>query len=225
MSTPPPAPSRSAHPRSRLVLVVAWLLAAVLAGTVAWWAVTAVGRERGAQSAGLVSQAQVEAELAQRAGGEPTATPGSTGTPAPTPPADPAPPASGATAPDPTAAPPAEPAPAAPAPAEPPATAPAPAGPVEVARTWDVSGGQVAAVCTGSTIALLYATPAGGWGVEVEHAGPAEVEVEFRSGDDETRLRAECIGGTPELTRDESGGGSDDGGGRGGRDDRGGDDD
>ncbi len=231
VSTPAPAPSPAAHRRSRLVLGVAWLLATVLAATVAWWAVTAVGRERGAPSAGLLSQAEVEQQLAEQPGGSagPEATPGTT------PPADvstPGPAQTGAPDPAETASP--DQAPAEPAPTDPGASAdpgagtgtgtgdasPEPAGLAEVARTWDVAGGQVAAVCTGATIGLLYATPAGGWGVEVDHAGPAEVEVEFRSGDRESRVRAECVAGTPELTRNESGGGGDDGG----RDDRGGDD-
>jgi hypothetical protein len=224
MSTPTSAAPRTPHPRSRLVLTAAWLLATVLAATVAWWAVTAVGGERGGEVTGLVTQAEVERQLAD-AGGTGGGTGGGTdggaagGTDGSPTTADPSP------SPDvPGAAP--SPAPVEPAPVEPapgaaagdPASggATTPTAPAEVARTWDVSGGQVGAVCTGSTIGLLYATPAGGWGVEVEHAGPAEVEVEFAGGDRETRVRARCVAGTPELTRNETGGGDDD--------DRGGDD-
>jgi hypothetical protein len=95
-----------------------------------------------------------------------------------------------------------------------------------VARTWDVIGGQVAAACAGATIRLLYATPADGWTVAVESAGPQEVEVDLTRDGSRTRVRSECRAGTPELTRNEAqGGGGDDSGGRGGGGDSGGGDD
>ncbi|MGW6131115.1 hypothetical protein ACWFNE_13915 [Cellulomonas sp. NPDC055163] len=85
-----------------------------------------------------------------------------------------------------------------------------------VARAWDVEGGSVGAACRGTVIELQYATPADGWAVEVKRAGPEEVEVELRSGDDRTSVRAACAAdGTPQRHDDGddgsgSGSGSDD---------------
>ncbi len=211
------------------MLTLAWLVATVLAATVAWWAVSAVGGERGGDGGGLLSQAQVAGELAdQRAegpgAGQPTdGGPSADASPSPSPSPDPTPST--------TSTP--EPATSSPAPGT--ATTPAPPVAADVARTWDVTGGQVGAVCTGATIALVYATPADGWSVEVDHAGPDELEIDFVRGGDESRLRAECVAGTPEITRsgddgsgsgsdDGSGGGSDDGSGRRGGGSGGGDD-
>lgn len=239
----PGAPAVRHRARSRLVLVLAWLLATVLAATVAWWAVTAVGGERGGDRTGLVSQAEVERLLAEQGAGasaspggpsssagaspEPTGTSGTPGTPTPTPTGPTTAPGAGTTTP----------------PATEPPPAPDPAAPAVVARTWDVTGGQVSAVCTGATIGLAYATPSAGWSVEVESTGPQELEVDFSRGDERSRVGAECIGGTPEITRSgngggggddsggDDGGGDDGGGGGGGGDDgggsggRGGDDD
>lgn len=231
LRTPGDAVRSVVRRRPHVVLTLAWLLATVLAATVAWWAVSAVGGERGT-AGGLVSQAQVERELAAQrsadgqgtgagsadlptadpspestagAGGDTSAEPG--GAPAPTPAASSGQgtaPAEGATPPATTAAP-------GPGADRDPASAPPPT--TDVARTWDVTGGQVSAVCTGATIALVYATPADGWSVEVDHAGPAELEVEFARVGEDARLRAECVGGTPEITRsgrDGSAGGDDD---------------
>ncbi len=68
---------------------------------------------------------------------------------------------------------------------------------VEIARTWAVAGGTVAAACTGSRIALLYATPSDGWTVEVHSSGPEEIEVELHRGEQELVVRATCVGGEP----------------------------
>lgn len=224
VSTPDPSAPGAPQQRSRVVLALVWLVATVLAATVAWWAVSAVGGERGEEGSGLLSQAEVAEELAdqQLAGpaGQPTGQPTDAGvspepTPSPTASASPEPPPGATSTPETTTA------PSDPGTAAPPAPPASPAS-VDVARVWDVTGGQVGASCTGATITLLYATPADGWSVEVEHAGPAELEVEFVRGGEDSRLRAECVAGTPEITRsgdDDSGG--DDGGGRG----RGGDDD
>ena len=55
--------------------------------------------------------------------------------------------------------------------------------------------------CTESTIRLRIAQPDDGWRVEVEKAGPEEVDVTFRRGDDESgvgsRVTAVCKAGTP----------------------------
>jgi hypothetical protein len=204
----PPAPPNR---RSRLALALAWLLATVLAATVAWWAVTAVGGERGGEGASLESQAQVERRLAEqgaatdggRGEGPAVAEPERSPLPVPT------------TSPTPT---PGAPSAGGPTTAPTPVPDPAPAAPSDVARTWDVAGGQVGAVCSGTTIGLLHATPAAGWSVEVEHAGPAELEVEFSRDDDDSRVRAECVAGTPEITH-RGDDGDDDSGGDDGEDD------
>jgi hypothetical protein len=209
------APDRAGR-TARPLLVLSWLLATVLAGVVAWSAVTVVAGAPGEDGAGVVSQADVEARLAEAgATDSPRAadpTPAGTSTPGATSPPGTAGSPGGVPVPTGSAAPPAEnPSGAAPGPA------PTPAAPAaqEVARTWDVTGGQVAAACAGADIRLLYATPADGWTVEVEGAGPQEVEVQLTRDGSRTRVRAECLAGTPELTRngaDDGGGGEDDDG-------------
>jgi len=68
-------------------------------------------------------------------------------------------------------------------------------------RTVSVTGGQVSVRCTGSTILLRIAQPDNGFRVEVEKAGPEEVHVIFRRGDDEggvgAQVTAVCATGTP----------------------------
>ena len=68
-------------------------------------------------------------------------------------------------------------------------------------RTVSVAGGQVSVRCTGATILLRFAQPDNGWRVEVDKSGPEEVEVSFRTGDDDagsqTQVRALCETGTP----------------------------
>jgi len=68
-------------------------------------------------------------------------------------------------------------------------------------RTVSVTGGQVSVRCTGSTIQLRIAQPDNGFRVEVEKAGPEEVHVIFRRGDDEggvgAQVTAVCATGTP----------------------------
>ena len=68
---------------------------------------------------------------------------------------------------------------------------------VEVARTWVLDGGTVAASCTDTAIALLYATPADGWTVEVHSSGPEEVEVELAREPREIVVRAQCTDTEP----------------------------
>ncbi len=67
----------------------------------------------------------------------------------------------------------------------------------EVARTWALPGGTVAATCTGTSIGLDYATPQDGWTVEVHSPGPAELEVELHRGEQELVVRAQCVDGEP----------------------------
>lgn len=96
----------------------------------------------------------------------------------------------------------APPGPPSPEPTRPGATSTSPststAGP-EVVRTWTVPGGGVGAACRDTTITLLFATPDDGWTVEVKDAGPENLEIEFRHGEDETTTLAACQGGIPTL--------------------------
>jgi hypothetical protein len=61
--------------------------------------------------------------------------------------------------------------------------------------------GQVTVRCTGRTIQLRIAQPYDGWRVEVGKAGPDEVQVIFRHGEDDgeggTQVTALCVAGTP----------------------------
>jgi len=68
-------------------------------------------------------------------------------------------------------------------------------------RTLGVAGGLVSVRCTGATILLRIAQPDNGWRVEVHSSGPAEVDLSFRLGDDDsgvdTRVKVVCATGTP----------------------------
>jgi len=67
--------------------------------------------------------------------------------------------------------------------------------------TYSATGGQVTVRCTGRTIQLRIAQPYDGWRVEVGKAGPDEVQVIFRHGEDDgeggTQVTALCVAGTP----------------------------
>jgi hypothetical protein len=68
-------------------------------------------------------------------------------------------------------------------------------------RTYSATGGQVTVRCTGTTIQLRIAQPDNGWRVEVAKAGPDQVQVTFRQGEDDseggTQMTAVCVAGTP----------------------------
>lgn len=163
---------RGSRRGARAGAVVAWALAALVAGVVAWWGVSLVGGQARRDGADVLSAAQVADALAQaRATAGPTATVEPTPTPTPTP---------------------------TPAVTATPTT---PAGTSdEVARTAVVAGGQVGAACRGGTVVLLFATPDDGWSVDVRNAGPEHVEVKFRRGEQETEVRTVCVGGVPTAT-------------------------
>ena len=173
-------------PASRVVAVLAWALAVLLAVTVTSWAVTVIGGERGPARDRVLDPSDVTAALAGQ-----SVVPSATQTPAasPSPAAIPAPEPS-STAAQPPAAPPAQP-PAAPSPATP------SAGLSEVARTWSVAGGQVGAGCRGAALSLLYATPVDGWTVQVKRAASDRFEVTFRRDQSETTVHATCVLGVP----------------------------
>lgn len=170
-TTPPPR-------AGRVLTVLAWAIAAVVAGTLAWWAVTLVGAAAGRSRDGVLSAPEVAEALAAEQAAASATPSGSISTPDATP----------GTTPGPTAS---TPGPGTASPTDPAAA--------EVSRTWDVIGGQVAATCAGPTISLLYATPTDGWRVEVKDSGGEHVEVEFRRGEAETKVRATCVDGVPEA--------------------------
>ncbi|WP_258724737.1 hypothetical protein [Cellulomonas sp. NS3] len=179
----PAARTAGATARRRLGVAAAWLAAVLVAGSVTGWAVSAVGGPGGGS---VLSATEVDRRLAALPSTAPSPPATVAPTPTPTPTATPVPTPTGA----------------------PPVTEPAP-----VARAWDVDGGSVGAACRGTVIELQYATPADGWAVEVKRAGPEEVEVELRSGDDSTSVRAACAAdGTPQLhgDGDDDSSGSDD---------------
>jgi hypothetical protein len=66
-------------------------------------------------------------------------------------------------------------------------------------RTVSLAGGTVAIRCTGTSAALLYATPADGYASEVKHRGPDKVEVEFDGDRGRSRVEARCSGGNVQL--------------------------
>ena len=134
---------------------------------------------------GVMSAADVERALTAARAAAPSPTAG-----APTPPA-------------PTTSPTGSPSPAVSAPVSRPTTGPVRSSPpATIARTWSVTGGTVAASCTGGAISLLYATPADGWTVEVGATGPERVEVELRQPGLETKVVALCSAGVPQHTVD-----------------------
>lgn len=178
---------------SQVVVVLAWALAVLVAGTVTSWAVTVISGEQGPARDRVLAASQVTAELtAQRAVPTAAAT-----TAPPVPSVAPTPePSSASPAPLPTPS-----AAASEIPSQVPSEIPSPAA-AEVARTWDVEGGRVGASCRGTVLTLLYATPADGWTMEVKHAASDQLEVEFRQGEAETTVRAACVVGVPETAAD-----------------------
>lgn len=182
--------SGAARPRaSRVLVVVAWALAAVLAGSVTSWAVAVIGDEHGSSRDRVLSAAEVDALLtAATATATPTASPSASPGASPSTSAGPVPSASpNGPGPTPTAT------ASSPEPPAPPAV-------VEVVRTWDVTGGRIDASCRGATFRLLAATPLDGWTVEVDENGPDGAKVELHRDGQESTSRVTCVGGVPTLS-------------------------
>jgi hypothetical protein len=83
---------------------------------------------------------------------------------------------------------------------------PTPATTTDSARnpgSWSGSGGKVTARCTGEEIALVAATPADGYSVEVKDRGPTQLQLEFerRGASAESRVSATCVAGVPVFTK------------------------
>lgn len=89
-------------------------------------------------------------------------------------------------------------------------TAPAPVPSQQ--RTWEGSAGAVTVRCEGARASLQWASPDDGYRVEVGSRGPEEVEVTFKGGAREVRVKGTCLGGSPRFateSRGGSGGGDD----------------
>jgi len=64
-------------------------------------------------------------------------------------------------------------------------------------------GGSVAIETWPSVVNLVWATPNAGFTVDVEAAGPAEVEIDFTSGSHESKFRAKWSGGVLDIEKRE----------------------
>ena len=63
-------------------------------------------------------------------------------------------------------------------------------------RTFSLVGGTASVTCSGSQITVNWATPNGGYEVEIDSSsGGGTIEVRFRSDTHESRLEAWCSGG------------------------------
>jgi hypothetical protein len=230
---------------TRVLLVGAWMLATLVAGSVTWAAVATFGPDGGTASSHVLSQSDVRRQLVRE--------PSSRATTAPTQSSGPADLAHGnghhghAT----TAPPPSEPT-GRPRSSDGPGhgshasggvkpprsadtsgprstdhssiTAPTQqtSSPPQVqSRSWEFDGGRVGASCSGSVISVLYATPDDGWHMQQVDGGPAQLEYRFYEEEEHlTRFTAQCVSGAPVAQIDELNAG-DDGGPPGGGDERG----
>lgn len=179
--------------RTIWVAVTAWVAVVAVASGVTWLTISSAGQQ--------VLTTEPLPPLAPAA--SPTGLPSSaadTVTPAPrrtreAPSASTPPPPSprSTSAPDPTA-------PSAPTPSGSPAGEDP--GPAARDATWQGDAGVVRARCAGEDVSLQTATPADGYGVEIESRGPDRVELVFRGSDREVELRAECEGGAVAFRTD-----------------------
>lgn len=180
--------------RVGFMVVASWLLATALTGLVVWRAVAVL--DSGTRTS-VLSGAQVSGLLASQ-------TPTAGGTSSSSTPPITIPPATTASVPT-TSAAPATSAPTVVPPTKTVSSSTPPPSPTAspVARTWTVTGGVVAASCTGSAISLLYATPSDGWRVKIEKRGPDSISVEFDNGDHESKVRGSCVAGVPQQSSGE----------------------
>ena len=75
-------------------------------------------------------------------------------------------------------------------------TSPAPPAQPNDTRTFSLVGGTASVTCSGSQITVNWATPNGGYEVEIDSSsGGGTIEVRFRSDTHESRLEAWCSGG------------------------------
>jgi hypothetical protein len=195
---------------TRALMVGAWMLATLLAGSVTWAAVATFGPDGGTASSHVLSQSDVRRQLVRDASSHATTSPTQSTAPtrpahgnrhhdrATTTPAESTGPTSpprssdgpthssqsqagGGVKPPPTHG-----------TSDPTATstghgsdAPSTphtssAPPQAQSRSWQFDGGRVGASCSGSVISVVYATPDDGWQMEQVDGGPDRLEYRFR---------------------------------------------
>lgn len=69
------------------------------------------------------------------------------------------------------------------------------------------TGGVVTVSCSGSTITLVSSSPRNGYSQEVDHSGPDQVAVKFRSSEHESEIQAVCRNGVVDDQVNEGGDG------------------
>ena len=195
-----------------LSFLVAWLIAAAVATTVAWQGVGLVGEQVTSERPAPLNAREVRERLADEAvevgaattsstepSSETTSTTAGTADSVPEPP--PAPPSDVPASSGPTGQSPA-PESSAPAPTPQP-TAPPPAT-ASATRTYNLVGGTASLRFTPSGVTVDYATPKAGFTVEIEPENGNGVKVEFRSDDHRSRVDGWWDGGPRERIREEA---------------------
>jgi hypothetical protein len=183
----------------RLALALTWLAATVVAVFVALQAVGAVGRQVTDRPTAVARQTSTTT-VPQSATAPSTSTtlpqldsaltPSSEATRGPV-----------ATAPVPDV----HPAPAAPTPEPEPEPEPDSSGPSAPepqatfgpTTTYNLQGGSIGVRCAGTTIELVYSSPAPGFTADVNSSGPQQVDVRFESDEHRSRINVQCPSGSP----------------------------
>ena len=195
-----------------LSFLVAWLIVAAVATTVAWQGVGLVGEQVTSERPAPLDAVEVRERLADEAVEVGAATTSSTepssettsttaGTadsvpePPPTPPSD-VPASNGPTG--------QSPAPESSAPAPTPQPTAPPQAPASATRTYNLVGGTASLRFTPSGVTVDYATPKAGFTVEIEPENGNGVKVEFRSDDHRSRVDGWWDGGPRERIREEA---------------------
>jgi hypothetical protein len=187
---------------ARGLLVGAWVLASLGAGSVTCAAVATFESRGGSAPTHVLSQSEVRSQLVREQSGLAAPSPGtgavdSDGPPT-TPQTDGPQPGqvSSAGPPSPTAPTTAGGSPATGRPPTHATSSPPPTQPASGSRSWSFEGGRAGVECSGDAISLLYATPDDGWAYVVVDRGPNRVEVRFHE-ELTTTFTAHCAGGTP----------------------------
>lgn len=187
--------------RRTLGLAALWLVAAAVAGLVAWQGVAVVGDQVTDERPAPLAASEIEARLAE-ASATSTEPPASSTTSTTTPPTTTSPPASpttGPTGPSPstTGAQPPPPTTAAPPP-PPPSTAP----PTET-RTYNLVGGTATLRFSPAGVEVVFANPAPGFIAEVGHGDGNGIRVEFEADHHESRVDGWWDGGPVDRVRED----------------------
>ena len=215
----------------RALVIGAWVLATVGAGSVTWAAVATFGPADGPGAKHVLSQSDIRRQLvgstsaplstpthpSQTHGpdGGPHSGPGATEPPGGGSPGNPTGSSSGPTQGPHTTS-------TGPPPTKPPTTsggAPPPThhtspAPRPRSRSWWFDGGHAGATCKGADITAFYATPEDGWGYTVLDNGPEQLRLRFHEEESTTNVTVRCVAGVPSAQIEEDGddgGGGDDG--------------